>query len=167
VSPIFFEEELPILSRSAFSESPVKGPDGAVDVRTQALVHGVNVAERGGIEKDGVPGWLGAAGFGIAVESQVGGEPGGIDEIAEVGKILEKIRSEERGGGEDDEFASEFSVACEDANAAERLGNAMNHLTRADVRADALEEAAGDPAVTFGPGERTFFVGLAGRKIVD
>ena len=35
--------------------------------------------------------------------------------------------------------------------------DAADHLICADVFADAFEEAAGDPAVAFGPGERAFF----------
>ncbi len=46
VGPVFLEEKLAVLRRRAFGESPVKRPDGAVHVRAQALVHGVDVAER-------------------------------------------------------------------------------------------------------------------------
>jgi len=152
IGPIFFEEKLAVLRGGAFGESPVKSPDGAVDVGTQALVHGVDVAERGRVEKDGVPGRFGAAGFGIAIEGEVGGEPGGIDEIAEARKILEKIRGKKGGGGEDDKFGLKFGFPREDACATARLRDAVNHLAGVDVRADAFEEPARDPAIAFRPG---------------
>jgi hypothetical protein len=40
-------------------------------------------------------------------------------------------------------------------------------LDEADVLADAFEQAAGDPAVAFGPGERAFFFLFARREIVN
>ena len=167
VGPVFLEEKLAVLRRRAFGESPVKRPDGAVHVGTEALVHGVHVAKRGGIEEDGVPGRIGAAGFWIAIEGEIGGEPRGIDKIVEARKIFEEIRRKEGGRGEDDEFGLKLGVAGEDADAAARLGDAVDHLAGADVCADAFEEAASNPAVAFGPGERAFFLGLAGRKIVN
>ena len=60
-----------------------------------------------------------------------------------------------------------FGVAGEDADAAFCFGDAMDHLIRADIFADAFEKAARDPAVAFGPGERAFFFGFAGGEIVD
>src|SRR6266478_6394085 len=167
VSPIFFEQKLAILRGSAFGEGPVERPHGAVDVGAQALVHGVDITQRGGIEKDGVPGGFGAARVRIAIESEVGGKPGGIDEIVKPGKLFEKIRSKERGRGEDDEFGLEFGVAGKDACATASLRDAVDHLSRANVCAETLEEAARDPAIAFGPGERAFFLGLTGRKIMD
>src|SRR4029077_11676741 len=107
------------------------------------------------------------AGVWIAIEGEIGCEPGGIDKIVEAGKIFEEIRSKESGSGEDDEFGLELGVAGEDAGAAARLRDAMNHLAGADIGADTFEEAASDPAVAFGPGERAFFLGLARRKIMD
>ena len=89
IVPIFVEEELAVLRGSAVSESPIKSPNGAVDVRAKALVRGVNVAESGGIEEDGVPGGLGAARIGESLESEIGGEPGRIDEIVEARKALD------------------------------------------------------------------------------
>src|SRR5438132_13185649 len=61
VGPILFEEKLAVLRRSALREGPVKGPDGAVYVCAQALVHRVDGAEGGGVEEDGVAGGFGAA----------------------------------------------------------------------------------------------------------
>ena len=167
VGPIFFKEKPAVLRGGAFGEGPVKSPDGAVDVGAQALVHGVNVAERRGVEEDRVPGRLDAAGVGIAFEREVGGEPWGIGEIVERGKILEKIRSEERGRGKDDEFGLEFDVARKNACATARLCDAVHHLAGANICANAFEEAAGNPAIAFGPGERAFFLRLAGREIMD
>ena len=46
IVPIFIEQELTILRGSAFGESPIKRPDGAVDMRAEALMRGVDVAER-------------------------------------------------------------------------------------------------------------------------
>ncbi len=46
VSPIFIEEKLAVLRGRAFGEGPVKGPDGVVDVSAEALVHGIDVAQR-------------------------------------------------------------------------------------------------------------------------
>ena len=89
IVPIFVEEELAVLRGSAVSESPIKSPNGAVDVRAKALVRGVNVAESGGIEEDGVPGGLGAARIGESLESEIGGEPRGIDEIVEARKAFD------------------------------------------------------------------------------
>jgi len=40
-------------------------------------------------------------------------------------------------------------------------------LVGANVCSDAFEETAGNPAVAFGPGERAFFFGFTGRKIVN
>ncbi len=117
--------------------------------------------------KDGVPGRLGASGVGVAIEREVRGEPRGIKEIVEARKILQKIRSEESGRGKDHEFGLKFSVAGEDACGAARLRDAVHHLAGADVSADAFEEAAGDPAVAFRPGEWAFFIELAGRKIMN
>src|SRR6266567_523262 len=167
VGPIFFEEKLAILRGGAFGESPVKSPDGAVDVGAQALVHGVNVAERGGIEEDGVPGGLGATGIGIAVKRKVGGQPGRINKIAQAWEIFQEVRREKRGGGENDKFGLKLSFAGEDADTAAGLCDLVHHLTSANVLADALKEAPGDPAVAFGPGERAFFLRLAGREIMD
>ncbi len=121
ISPILFEEELAVLRRRSFGESPVKCPHGAVHIATQALVHGIDVTECGRIKEDGVPGRLGAAGFGIAIERKIGSEPGGIDKITEAGKILEKIWREKRGCGKNDEFSLKLGVAGEDACAAARL----------------------------------------------
>src|SRR5260370_15019332 len=43
----------------------------------------------------------------------------------------------------------------------------MNNLVGADVFADAFEQAARDPAVAFGRGERALLLGFARGKIVD
>src|SRR2546422_3924175 len=40
-------------------------------------------------------------------------------------------------------------------------------LFRSNICANAFEEAAGNPAIAFGPGERAFFLRLAGREIMD
>ncbi len=167
VGPIFFEEELAVLRRGAFSERPIKGPNGPVNVSAEALMHRVNVAEGGGIEKDGVPGGFGAARLGIALEGEIGSKPGRINKIVEPREIFQKIRGEKGGSGEDDEFGLKFRIAGEDAGAAARLGDATHHLAGANVCADVFEEATGDPAVAFRPGERAIFFGLAGRKIVN
>jgi len=45
-------------------------------------VCGVDVAESGRVEEDGVPGGFGAAGIGEAVEREICGEPGGVGEVA-------------------------------------------------------------------------------------
>ena len=47
VGPIFFEEKLAVLRGCTFGEGPIKGPDSAVDVGAEALVHGVDVAKGG------------------------------------------------------------------------------------------------------------------------
>ena len=60
-----------------------------------------------------------------------------------------------------------FGVAGEDADAAFCFDDAMHHLVGADMFPNAFEEAASDPAVAIRPGERTFFLGFAGGKIVD
>jgi len=91
----------------------------------------------------------------------------GVDKIAEARKIFQKIRSEKSGRGEDDELGLKLHFASEEACAAARLRDAVHHLGGANVFADAFEEAARDPAVAFGPGERAFFLGLAGRKIMN
>ena len=96
VGPVFFKKQLAILRRGAFGESPVKRPDGAVHVGAHALVHGINVAQRGRIEEDGVPGRLSAAGFGIAIEREVGGEPWGIDKVVKAGKSPPEDREREK-----------------------------------------------------------------------
>src|SRR5437879_13456792 len=83
------------------------------------------------------------------------------------GKIVEEIGGEERGRGEDDEFGLKFGIAHKDARASASLGDAVDHLTGANVCAETLEEAASNPAIAFGPGERAFFLGLAGRKIME
>ena len=167
VSPIFLDEKPAVFCRRAFGEGPVKRPDGAFHVRAQGLVHGVHVAERRGIEEDGVPGRLGAAGSGIAIEREVGGKPGGIDKIVEARKIVQKIGSQKRRCGKNDEFRLKLGFAGEDAGAAARRRDAVHHLAGSNVSANAFEEAARDPAIAFGPGERAFFFGLAGRKIVN
>ena len=64
IVPVLLEKQLAILRGSAVGERPVKRPDGAIHVRAQALVRGVDVAERGRVEEDVVPGGLGAAGIG-------------------------------------------------------------------------------------------------------
>ena len=51
-------------------------------------MRGVDVAESGGVEKNGVPGGFGAAGIGEALEREIGGEPRGIDKVVEAGKTL-------------------------------------------------------------------------------
>src|SRR5713101_2867591 len=114
IGPILFEEKLAVLRGRSFGESPVKRPNGAVHIGTQALVNCVNVAERWRIKEDGVPGRLAATGFGITVESEVGGEPGRIDKIVETGKIFQKIWREECGCGKNDEFGLKLGVAGED-----------------------------------------------------
>ena len=157
VGPIFFEEELAILRGSAVGERPIKGPYGAVDVGAEALVGGVDVAEGWGVEEDGVPGRLGVARIGEAVKGEIGGEPGGVDEIVERREIFDEIGSEEGGSGEDGEVGVELGFAGEDLHAAGSLRDAMDHLIGADVFADAFDEATGDPAIAFGPGKRTFF----------
>jgi hypothetical protein len=85
----------------------------------------------------------------------------------EARKIIEEIGSEKRRRRENDEFGLKFGVASKYAGATARLLDAMDHLAGSNVAADAFQQAASDPAVAFGPGERTFFLGLAGRKIVD
>ena len=102
----------------AFGKGPVESPNGTVDMGAEALVHGVHIAERGRIEEHGVPGRLGPAGIGIAVEREISGEPGRIDEIAEGGEIFEKKWREECGRGEDDELRLKFGVTGENADAA-------------------------------------------------
>ncbi len=84
VGPISFKEELAVLRRGTFSERPIEGPNRAVNVSAEALMHRVNVAEGGGIEKDGVPGRFGAARLGIAIEGEIGSKPGRIDKIVEL-----------------------------------------------------------------------------------
>ena len=128
VGPIFFKEQLAVLCGDAFGKSPVERPDGAVHMGTEALVHGVHVAKRGGIEEDGVPGRIGAAGIWIAIEGEIGGEPRGIDKIVERGEIFQKIRSEKSRGGEDDELGLKFGVAGENADTMGRLDDAVDHL---------------------------------------
>src|SRR5271154_6513944 len=139
VAPVSFKEELAVLLGGAFNESPIKGPDGALDVRAEALVGGVDVAERRRIEENGVPCRLGAARVGKTFESEFGGEPGGIDEIAEGRpEILNEIPSEKGGSGEDGEVGAKFGVAREDLHAAGSLRNAMDHLISANIFADAF-----------------------------
>jgi hypothetical protein len=70
---------------SAVGEGPVKRPDGAVDVGAEALVHGIDVAERRRVEKDGVPCGLRAPRIGEAFESEIGGEPRRVNEIVRWG----------------------------------------------------------------------------------
>src|SRR5579871_1091229 len=43
----------------------------------------------------------------------------------------------------------------------------MDHDAGADVAIEFFEEAADDPAVAFGPGQRTFFIGFSGGEVVD
>src|SRR6202007_215985 len=127
------------------------------DVSAQALMRGVHIAERRRIEKDCVPGRLGAARIRIAVEREIGGEPRGINKIMEVRKIIEEIGSEEGGRGKDDEFRLKLRVARENARAATRRLDAVDRLAGSNVLSHALEKTPGDPAVAFGPGEGTFF----------
>ena len=47
--PILVEQELAVLSGRTFRESPIEGPDSAVDVRAKTLVSGVDVTEGGGV----------------------------------------------------------------------------------------------------------------------
>src|SRR5260370_18866375 len=117
------------------------------------------------MEEGGGPGRVGAARFRITIEREIGSDPGGIDKIAEVGKVFQKIWREKCGGGKNNEFGLKLGVAGEDACAAAGLRNAVHYLAGADVAADALEETAGDPAVAFGPCEGALFLGLPGRKI--
>src|SRR6266700_7949095 len=133
----------------------------------QALMHGVDVAKRGRIEEHSIPRGLGATGIGIAVKRKVGSQPGGINKIAQAWEIFQEVRREKRGGGENDKFGLKLSFAGKDADATARLRDLVHHLTSANVLADALEEAPGNPAVAFGPCERAFFLGLAGREIMD
>ena len=60
-----------------------------------------------------------------------------------------------------------FGLSGKDAEAAFYLRNAVDHLIGANVFADSLEKAPRDPTVAFGPGERTFFFGFAGGKIMN
>src|SRR5208282_3385396 len=117
IVPIFIEEKLAVLHGNAFGESPIKGPDGAADVGAQTLVSGIDVAKRGRVEKDCIPGGLRTAGVGNALECEVGSEPRGINEIAEGWKTLDEIRGKECRRGEDEKFSLKFGVACEDADA--------------------------------------------------
>src|SRR5580692_3881808 len=167
IVPILIEKELAVLLGGAIGESPIKSPDGAIDVCAKTLVGSVDVAQRGGIEKDGAPGGFRAAGIGETLEREIGGKPGGVDEIVETWKTFDQIRSEECWRGEDYEFGLEFGVAGENADAAFGFGDAVDHLICADVFAYSFEETSRDPAVSFGPGERAFFFGFAGREIVD
>ena len=130
-------------------------------------MHGVDVAKRGRIEEHSIPRGLGATGIGIAVKRKVGGQPGRINKIAQAWEIFQEVRREKRGGRENDKFGLKLSFAGEDADTAAGLCDLVHHLTSANVLADALKEAAGDPAVAFGPCERAFFLGLAGREIMD
>src|SRR5438128_641002 len=130
-------------------------------------MHGVDVAKRGRIEEHSIPRGLGATGIGIAVKRKVGGQPGRINKIAQAWEIFQEVRREKRGGRENDKFGLKLSFAGEDADTAAGLCDLVHHLTSANVLADALKEAAGDPAVAFRPGERAFFLGLAGREIMD
>jgi hypothetical protein len=84
-----------------------------------------------------------------------------------MGKPFDEIGTEKSGRGEDYEIGLEFDFAGENADPAFCLGNAVNHLVGADVSADSFEEAARDPAVAFGPGERAFLFGFTRGKIVD
>src|SRR5580692_486669 len=167
VVPIPVEQQLAVFGGRAFGESPVKRPHRAVDVGAQALVHGVDVAERRRIEKDGVPGGLRATGIRKALESQIGGKPRRVDEIVEAGKPFDEIGSEKSGCGENYEIGQKSGVAGEDADAAFCFRDAMDHLIDTDVFADPFQKAAGDPAIAFGPSERAFFFHFAGREIVD
>src|ERR1700752_2212989 len=72
IGPVLIEKELAVLRGGAFGKSPVKSPDGAVHVGAQALMHGINIAERGGIQENRVPGWLGASGIRVALEREIG-----------------------------------------------------------------------------------------------
>jgi hypothetical protein len=118
VRPIFFEKQAAILGGVAFGERPVKGPDGFVDERADGLVCGVDVAEGGRVEEDSVPGKLGAARIGEVVEREIGGEPGGISEIAERLEIFDEVGGEESWRGEDYEIGFELGVGGGDGETA-------------------------------------------------
>src|SRR5579859_1053647 len=47
IIPVLVEKELAILRGSAVDKRPVKSPDGSINVRAQALMSGVDVAEGG------------------------------------------------------------------------------------------------------------------------
>src|ERR1700740_25980 len=153
VQPILVEEKLAVLFGGAFGESPVKRPHGPIDVSAQALMRGVHIAERRRIEKDGIPGGLGAARIRIAVEREIGGEPRGINEIMKFRKLFEEVGGEKGGGGKENEFRLKLRVAGENAPAATRGLDAVHHLAGSNVLSHALEKTPGDPAVAFGPGK--------------
>ena len=82
---------------------------------------GVYVAEGWGVEEDGVPGGFGAARVGEAVESEIGGEPGGVDEVVErlQREIFDEVGREECGCGEDYDIRFELRVGGGDSEGAD------------------------------------------------
>src|SRR5260370_41916189 len=102
------------------------------------------------MEEGGGPGRVGAARFRITIEREIGSDPGGIDKIAEVGKVFQKIWREKCGGGKNNEFGLKLGVAGEDACAAAGLRKAGHHLAGGGGAADGLGESGGGPASACG-----------------
>src|SRR5260370_12437181 len=103
------------------------------------------------MEEGGGPGRVGAARFRITIEREIGSDPGGIDKIAEVGKVFQKIWREKCGGGKNNEFGLKLGVAGEDACAAAGLRNAVDYFAGADVGAPAPAGTAGGSAASLLP----------------
>src|SRR5260370_24512364 len=99
------------------------------------------------MEEGGGPGRVGAARFRITIEREIGSDPGGIDKIAEVGKVFQKIWREKCGGGKNNEFGLKLGVAGEDACAAAGFRYAVHYFAGGGVGADPLQGAAGGPSL--------------------
>src|SRR5690242_1251024 len=115
IVPIPFEQKLPVLRRHSLGERPVKRPDRAFDVRTNALVCGIYVSERGRVEKNSVPGGLRTSGVGKAFKREVRRQPWGVYEIPQAREAIDKVRGEKSRRGKNDKVRLVFRVACEDA----------------------------------------------------
>src|SRR5690348_1468539 len=167
IVPILFEQMLPVLRRRSLGERPVKRPNRAFDVRTNALVCGINVAERGGVEKNSVPGGLRTSGVGEAFKRKVRRQPRGVYEIPQAREALDKVRGQKSRRSKNDKVRLVFRVACENADAAICRSDAMNHRAGANIPANPLQEAASDPTVSFGPRERALLFRFPRREIMD
>ena len=102
-----------------------------------------------------------------AIERQVGSEPRRVLEGSEPRKSFNDVGCEKRWGGEDDDLAVILGVAADHGVAVFRLADTADERIGSNVCTNALKKLLGDPAIAFGPGERTFLVRLARREVVN
>ena len=130
-------------------QRPVERPDRALRLPPQRLVRGHHVPQRGRIVDHVVPRQF--VFIGKPLERQVGCQPGRVFEARKGRRALDDVGRQKGRRGPNYDLGRIFGVFGRYAQLPPAPRHAVNHRSRADVRAQPLHEAPHDPPVALGP----------------